>query len=52
MSTGNKHVTTSPQRQQCDLIGVGNKSDCFLFDVFSKQGFSIRKGDFEKRRDN
>ena len=43
MSTGNKHVTTSPQRQQYDLIGVGNKSDCFLFDVFQNKVSQLEK---------
>ena len=43
MSTGNKHVTTSPQRQQYDLIGVGNKSDSFLFDVFQNKVSQLEK---------
>ena len=43
MSTGNKHVTTSPQRQQYDLIGVGNKSYCFLFDVFQNKVSQLEK---------
>ena len=34
MDTTNKGVVTSSQRQQCCLIGVGNKGNCFVVDLF------------------
>ena len=34
MDTTNKHVDTSCQRQQFDLMGAGYKGDCFVADLF------------------
>ena len=43
MNTINKRVATSSQRQQCDLMGVGNKGDCFVFDLFKKRISQLEK---------
>ena len=43
MSTTNKRVTTNCQRQQCDLMGVGNKGDCFVFDLFKNRISQLEK---------
>ena len=49
MYTTNKRVATSSQRQQCDLMGVGNKGDCFLFlIVFVFDLFKNRISQLEK----
>ena len=37
MDDVNKRVATSPQRQQCNLMRVGNKGDCFAFDLFKNR---------------
>ena len=43
MNTTNKRVATSWQRQQCDLMGVGNKGDCFVFDLFKNRISQLEK---------
>ena len=43
MNTTNKHVATSCQRQQCDLMGVSNKGDCFVFDLFKNRISQVEK---------
>ena len=43
MDTTNKRVATSSQRQQCDLMGVGNKGDCFVFDLFKNRISQMEK---------
>ena len=43
MNTTNKRVATSSQRQQCDLMGVGNKGDCFVFDLFKNRISQLEK---------
>ena len=43
MNTTNKHVATSSQQQQCDLMGVGNKVDCFVFDLFKNRISQLEK---------
>ena len=43
MNTTNKRVTTSSQRQQYDLMGVGNKGDCFVFDLFKNRVSQLEK---------
>ena len=43
VDTTNKRVTTSSQRQQCDLMGVGNKSDCSVFDLFKNRISQLEK---------
>ena len=43
MDTTNKCVATSPQQQQCDLMGVGNKGDCFVFDLFKNRISQLKK---------
>ena len=48
MDTTIERVATSSQRQQCDLMGAGNKGDCFAFDLL-KNSLSTSEGDFEKR---
>ena len=37
IGTANKRVAISCQRQQCDLIGAGNKGDCFIFELFKNR---------------
>ena len=43
MDTTNKRVATSSQRQQCDLMGAGNKGDCFVFDLFKNRISQLEK---------
>ena len=43
INTTNKCVATSCQRQQCDLMGVGNKGDCFVFDLFKNRISQLEK---------
>ena len=43
MNTTNKHVATSSQQQRCDLMGVGNKVDCFVFDLFKNRISQLEK---------
>ena len=43
LNTTNKRVATSCQRQQCDLTGVGNKGDCFVFDLFKNRISQLEK---------
>ena len=43
MNTTNKRVATSCQRQQCDLMGVGNKGDCFEFDLLKNRISQLEK---------
>ena len=43
MNTTNKRVATSCQRRQCDLMGVGNKGDCFEFDLLKKRISQLEK---------
>ena len=43
MDTANKRIATSPQRQQCDLMGAGNRSDCFVFDLFRNRISQLEK---------
>ena len=43
MNTANKRVAISCQRQQCDLMGVGNKGDCFVFDLFKNRISQLEK---------
>ena len=43
MNTTNKRVTTSSQRQQYDLMGVGNKGDYFVFDLFKNRVSQLEK---------
>ena len=49
VDTTNKCFAASSQRQQCNLKEVGNKGDCFVFDLFknkiSKLGKEISKKD-------
>ena len=53
MNTTNKRVATSSQRQQCDLMGVGNKGDCFIFDLFKNRISQLEKEiKKKKQRDN
>ena len=37
INTANKCVAPSSQRQQCDLMGAGNKGDCFVFDLIKNR---------------
>ena len=50
MNTTNKHVVTSCQRQQCDLMGVSNKGDCFVFDLFKNRISQVEKEISNKTR--
>ena len=43
MNTTNKRVATSSQRQQYDLMRVGNKGDCFVFDSFKNRISQLEK---------
>ena len=43
MNATNKHVATSCQQQQCDLMGAGNKVDCFIFDLFKNRISQLEK---------
>ena len=43
MDTTNKGVATFSQRQQCDLMAVGNKGDCFIFDLFKNRISQLEK---------
>ena len=43
MDTTNKRVATSSQRQQYDLMGAGNKGDCFVFDLFKNRISQLEK---------
>ena len=52
MDATNKRVATSCQRQQCDLMGAGNKGDCFVFGSFKSIISQLEKEISKKRRDN
>ena len=52
MDATNKRVATSCQRQQCDLMGAGNKGDCFVFGLFKSIISQLGKEISKKRRDN
>ena len=43
IGTANKRVAISCQRQQCDLIGAGNKGDCFVFELFKNRISQLEK---------
>ena len=43
LNTTNKRVATSCQRQQCDLMGVGNKGDYFEFDLLKNRISQLEK---------
>ena len=43
MKTTNKRVATCCQRQQWDLMGVGNKGDYFVFDLFKNRISQLEK---------
>ena len=43
MKTTNKRVATSCQQQQCDLMGVGNKGNCFVLDLFKNRISQLEK---------
>ena len=48
MDTTNKRVATSCQRQQCDLMGAGNRGDRFVFDLFKNRISQLKKVILEK----
>ena len=33
IDTADEGLATSPQQQHCNLLGAGNKGDCFIFDL-------------------
>ena len=43
MDTTNKGIATSSQGQQCDLMGAGNKGDCFVFDLLKNRISQLEK---------
>ena len=50
MNTANKRVATSPQWQQCDLMGAAKKCDCLLFDIFRNRISQLEKEILKKAR--
>ena len=37
IDTADEGLATSPQQQHCNLLGAGNKDDCFIFDLLKSR---------------